>query len=157
MEKTSKYIELSKYIEQFANLNIHVNSGQHAPHKPIMLLAVISLIESGDIWENEIHPSEKLRTIFEALWLNYVPKNSKYAIAPWTPFWHLKNEPFWHFKAKEVGFDIDTLAEPGQTAKIGDIRDKISYAYLDQELFDILQDKNLREILEHQLVDMYLS
>ena len=51
MEKSSKYIELSKYIEQFANLNINVNSGQHAPHKPIMLMAVMSLIESGDIWK----------------------------------------------------------------------------------------------------------
>ena len=124
MEATSKYKELAKYIDQFANLNVNISNGSCAPHKPILLLTIISLIDSGDIWENVIRPTDKIRAIFEALWINYVPKELPFAVAPWTPFWHLKNEPFWHFKPKEIGFDIDSLAEPGQTAKIGEIRDK---------------------------------
>lgn len=157
MDKQAKYSELAKYIDQFSNLNVHVSFGQYAPHKPIMLLTIMSLIESGEIWQNAIRPTDKLRTIFEALWMNYVHDNTSYDIAPWTPFWHLKNEPFWHFKPKEEGFDIDSLAAPGQTAKIGDIRDNLAYAYLDQELFELLQDKGIRDILKHQLIDMFLS
>ena len=157
MEATSKYKELAKYIDQFANLNVNISNGSCAPHKPILLLTIISLIDSGDIWENVIRPTDKIRAIFEALWINYVPKESPFAVAPWTPFWHLKNEPFWHFKPKEIGFDIDSLAEPGQTAKIGDIRDNIAYAYLDQELFDILQYKEIRAVLQRQLIETYLS
>lgn len=157
MAPTTKYHDLAKYIDQFANLNVHVSLGSYAPHKPIMLLTIITLIDSGDIWENVIRPTDKLKTIFEALWLNYVPKESQYAIAPWTPFWHLKNEPFWHFKPKEAGFDIDSLATPGQTASIGVIKDNIDYAYLDNELYSLLQDEEFRAILKRQLMDMYLS
>lgn len=157
MEATSKYKELAKYIDQFANLNVNISNGSCAPHKPILLLTIISLIDSGDIWENVIRPTDKIRAIFEALWINYVPKELPFAVAPWTPFWHLKNEPFWHFKPKEIGFDIDSLAEPGQTAKIGEIRDNIAYAYLDQELFDILQYKEIRAVLQRQLIETYLS
>ena len=157
MDKRSKYNELAKYIDLFSNLNVHVSFGQHAPHKPIMLLTVISLIDSGEIWQNVIQPTDKLKTIFEALWVNYGHDNTTYDIAPWTPFWHLKNEPFWHFKPKKDGFDIDSLTAPGQTAKIGDIHDNLEYAYLDQELFELLQDKGIRDILKHQLIDMYLS
>ena len=157
MEATSKYKELAKYIDQFANLNVNISNGSCAPHKPILLLTIISLIDSGDIWENVIRPTDKIRAIFEALWINYVPKELPFAVAPWTPFWHLKNEPFWHFKPKEIGFDIDSLAEPGQTAKIGEIRDNIAYAYLDQELFDILQYKEIRAVLQRQRIETYLS
>ena len=98
------YRILAKYIDQFANLKVNINSGSRAPHKPIMLLTVIALIDSGDVWENAIRPTDKVRAIFEAFWLNYVPRGTKFDIAPWTPFWHLKNEPFWHFKTKVSGF-----------------------------------------------------
>ena len=156
MEKNQKYSNLAKYIDQFSNLNVHVSYGKYAPHKPIMLLTIISLIDSGEIWKNAIQPTDKLRTIFEALWMNYVHDNAGFEIATWTPFWHLKNEPFWHFKPKEVGFDIESLAATGQTAKIGDIRENIAYAYLDQELFDLLQDKEIRNLIKHQLIETYL-
>lgn len=151
------YRILAKYIDQFANLKVNINSGSRAPHKPIMLLTVIALIDSGDVWENAIRPTDKVRAIFEAFWLNYVPRGTKFDIAPWTPFWHLKNEPFWHFKTKVSGFDVDSLVAPGQTAKIGDIRDNIEYAYLDQELFEILKDKEFRSILKRLLIESYLS
>lgn len=157
MDTTNKYRELSKYIDQFANLNVHMSYGSCAPHKPIMLLTIMTLIDSGDIWENVIRPTDKIKAIFEAFWTNYVPKESPFSVAPWTPFWHLKNEPFWHFKTKVDGFDIDSLTVPGQTAKIGDIRENIAYAYLDQELFNILQDKDFRAILQRQLIETYLS
>lgn len=157
MDKQTKYKELAKYIDQFSNLNVHVSFGKYAPHKPVMLLTIISLIDSGEIWQNAIRPTDKLRTIFEAFWMNHVHDNTNYDIAPWTPFWHLKNEPFWHFKPKVAGFDVDSLAAPGKTATIGSIRDNIEYAYLDQDLFELLQDKGIRNVLRLQIIDMYLS
>ena len=157
MDPINSYKKLAKYIDQFSNLNVRILHGDSAPHKPILLLTIISLIESGDIWKNAIYPTDKIKAIFEALWMNYVRNNTQFVIAPWTPFWHMKNEPFWHFKPKQLGFDIDSLVDTGQTASIGQIRDHIDYAYLDQELYDILQDKEFRNILKRQLIETYLS
>ena len=61
MEKNQKYSNLAKYIDQFSNLNVHVSYGKYAPHKPIMLLTIISLIDSGEIWKNAIMTTQVLR------------------------------------------------------------------------------------------------
>ena len=120
------YRILAKYIDQFANLKVNINSGSRAPHKPIMLLTVIALIDSGDVWENAIRPTDKVRAIFEAFWLNYVPRGTKFDIAPWTPFWHLKNEPFWHFKPIISMDEINGITSPGETASVSKMKTVIT-------------------------------
>ena len=40
------------------------SSGHERPHKPILLLAVLDLIERGDIQGNRIIPSKELRDAF---------------------------------------------------------------------------------------------
>ena len=43
------------------------SSGHEKPHKPVLLLAVMDLIERGDITGNKIRPSQELRDAFTAL------------------------------------------------------------------------------------------
>ena len=45
---------LSRYEDAFSDLNVGRSRGHEKPHKPIMLLAVMDLIESGRIRENQI-------------------------------------------------------------------------------------------------------
>ena len=40
---------LNKYLNQFSNLHCNKLKGEIAPHKPIMLLSVMDLIEAGFI------------------------------------------------------------------------------------------------------------
>jgi len=46
------------------------SSGHEKPHKPILLLAVLDLIESGAICDNKIVPSQELREAFTAYFKN---------------------------------------------------------------------------------------
>lgn len=154
--KQTEYIQLSTYIQQFATLHVHVEGGNVAPHKPIMLLAIIRLISSGKILNNKILANDKLKDEFDALWQRHVLEDSTYKPAVWTPYWHLKNEPFWHFKPLTVGFNVDSLVAPGQTASIGKIQENIEYAYLDETLYNLLQSENNRYLLSRLLIETYL-
>lgn len=83
---------LGKYILQFESLNVHIQNGQSAPHKPIMLLSVISLIEQGFLVKNEIPLTEVIEKEFDIQWSKYVNSDSGYKPSVWTPFWHLKKK-----------------------------------------------------------------
>lgn len=153
------YSDVAKYIQSFLSLNINEYKGERSPHKPLLILSVIRLIEDGVINENKIPPIEALKLKYELLWDKYILHDTSYAKAVWTPYWHLYNEPFWHFKPINTQASVDTLIEEskGQTASIGKIRSIIEYAYFDEELFKILQQDSFRTLLKSLLIDTYLK
>lgn len=131
-----------------------------APHKAIMLISIIDLIREDKITSNAIYPDEMIAEAFKKKWNCYAGVKSEFSIfkcSIWTPYWHMKNEPFWHFKTINSTYNIDSLVPAGQTASIGAIRSHIQYAYLDNELFELLQDSVLREKLRELLIDTYIS
>ena len=44
-----------------------------APHKPVLLLAVIEQIESGNITDNRVYITAELVAAFQKIWLKLVP------------------------------------------------------------------------------------
>lgn len=55
---------LPYYQRKFETLRIDRTHGEPAPNKPILLLAVIDLIEQGAITDNKIRPSPLLVETF---------------------------------------------------------------------------------------------
>lgn len=153
------YSDIAKYIQAFLSLNINEYKGEKAPHKPLLLLSIIQLMEDGVIVENKIPPVQAVKLKYEFLWDKYILHDTSYTKAVWTPYWHLFSEPFLHFKAIGKQTSVDALIEDskGQTASIGKIRSVIEYAYFDEELFKILQQDSFRNLLKNLLIDTYLT
>ena len=84
----------STYTEQLSSLKTAKMAGVKAPHKPILLLSVINLIELGVITFNPIELSEVLERQFNQNWAKYVGDSLLFHAKIATPFWHLQNEPF---------------------------------------------------------------
>lgn len=142
------------------NLSVKITRGVLAPHKAIMLISIIDLIKEDKITSNAILPDELIAETFKKNWNRFADNKREFSIfkcSIWTPYWHMKNEPFWHFKTNNSTYNIDSLVPAGQTASIGAIRSHIQYAYLDNELFELLQDSVLREKLRELLIDTYIS
>ena len=87
---------LDKYSECFANLRTEKKLGLPAPHKAVLLLSVMELVEAGVITGNRIELSERLEKTFLKLWKRYVGTSVVFQAKVATPFWHLQNEPFWN-------------------------------------------------------------
>lgn len=63
---------METYIEYFTLLHTNTHKGVKAPHKAIMLLSVIDLVEYGAITSNKIDFSERLEKQFQHNWSRYV-------------------------------------------------------------------------------------
>src|SRR4028118_179275 len=88
---------LTFYAGKFGKIRIDRARGSPAPHKPLLLLAVIDLIEQGAILENKIEPSPQLVESFLKYWNLLSIEKPRIFL----PFYHLKSDKFWHLHAKQ--------------------------------------------------------
>lgn len=142
---------LQLYVKTFSRLNVNRARGKVSPHKPVMLLAVLELAETGLLKENKIYYTQHLLDLFRSFF-QAVQKPGD-ACNPYFPFFHLRSESFWHLKpiaGKEAIVEaLTTVRGPSQ------VRDNIEYAYLDDELFTLVQQDNERAILRQTIIDKW--
>ena len=142
------------YKELFSNLHVKMVDGRKYPNKPILLFSVMELVRCCYIVENKIQLDQTISAAFEYNWRVLVNSASP---TVWTPFWHMKKEPFWHFHPIHNLSDIDRLVNPGETASLRKMKREIEYAYLDNELFKIIQEPSGRTELFTVLKTNYLG
>ncbi|QIR41772.1 HNH endonuclease (plasmid) [Tolypothrix sp. PCC 7910] len=142
---------LAYYLNKFANLRVSRSSGV-APNKPILLLSIIELISQNEIRQNQIPLSAELIATFLKLWSHLEPAR-KPDIG--LPFYHLTSDGFWHYQMK-LGFEA-LIAAKVKIRTPSTIRQTVEYAYLDGELWEILQNTQDRTVLTHVLIDSWFS
>ncbi len=135
---------LTFYSNKFRKLRIDRARGNPAPHKPLLLLAVIDLIEQGTIKSNKIEPSPLIVESFLKYWnLLSLEKPRIYL-----PFYHLKSDKFWHLHTKN-GQTIYPFKSMSQLASV------ITFANLDEDLFLLLHNPQAREVLRQTIIETY--
>lgn len=70
------------------------------------------------------------------------------------PFFHLDREPYYHLKWRPAAPHLATHAH-SPSAKF--LRDHVAYAYFDEELWNLLQDKAVRAELTEALIDHFIN
>lgn len=147
---------MKTYLDYFSSLHTNTQKGVKAPHKAIMLLSVIDLVEYGVITSNQIEFSERLEQQFQHNWSRYVGQSDVFQPRVGTPFWHLNNEPFWRLVPYEGGDEAITIHLQGNPYALGTTRKLIRYAEIEKELFELLQDEINRAKLRTTLIKNYL-
>ena len=144
----------ASYVEIFRNLSTGVQNGKKLPHKAVLLLSILTLIENGTITENKIHLNKTIANTFASTWGDYL-HNSKIP-SVWIPFWYMKSESFWHFKALADENILQNLLCFAGHPSVGQMRNVIKYAYVDDQLFSLMQDREERLKLKKVLIETYL-
>ena len=83
------------FLEIAENLNRNKFKGCYAPHKAVMIMAIMELIESGHISSNVIYLDKDLKDKFKEVWQKTVPEGSPFKCEYWNPFTYMDSEPFW--------------------------------------------------------------
>jgi len=126
-----------------------------APHKPILLLAVMDLIEAGIIRENLIPFDDRLLSVFDEYWTacrGDRPTN------PLQPFWYLKNDDVWsHIPRPGQKQVLDALAGGGRVPPVRRFQEIVAGARLDPELFDAMSTEAGRQELRQLLLGRYFG
>ncbi len=139
---------VQRYLKKFRNLNVD-RTHRPAPHKPVLLLAVIELIEQGKIPDNRILFSPDLVATFRKYWVKVTARTPNAVM----PFFHLRSDRFWHLHANAGGEAALKTATQIRAASI--IREIVSHATLDDDLFALLLDPQHREALRQAIIDQY--
>ena len=77
------------------NLNRNKYRGCYAPHKAVMIMAVMELVKSGHITSNVILLDTELKGMFKEIWHRVVPVGSPFKCEYRNPFTYMDSEPFW--------------------------------------------------------------
>ena len=130
-----------------------------APHKPCMLLAVIDLIEEGDIGNNQIRYSPHLLDKFDHYFkfttadisdqIDYGECQACY------PFVNLDRESFWNLHQSSNSPLNFSHSERNKLAKSGPskISEKVNFASLDDRLFHYLSKPELRQSARQSIIE----
>jgi putative restriction endonuclease len=140
---------VQKYTKQLQSLNRASNKilGK-APHKPILLLSIIQLIQKGEIQSNRIYITGELVIAFKSNWnklvtTNHVPNFS-------LPFFHLNSEPFWR-----LVYINGVIDHKEKISSLGKLKNRIAFAEIDKDLFELLLNPITRNEIESILLNKY--
>lgn len=163
-------MELRHYIDAFSSLHTAKVKGYKAPHKAVLLLAIIDLIEEEVILTPYIDLSDGLKEKFDALWRRYLGTSSIFTPDICKPYFHMQHEPFWRLvevneadygMAAEPNLWVASKKErkdlPKESYSIEAMRRAFAYAEIDGMLFHLLQDSDARAMLRVVLINTYLA
>ena len=148
---------LGNYIHQFAHLRRAPNavftaaSKRQAPHKPILLLAVLDLVARGVITSPFIAVTgdlTELNELFNLYWRRIIPLGQTSSIA--FPFSRLHNEPFWELVPLPGNEMIP--ATVNNISSVTQLRTVTLGARLDEDLFRAMQQPESRNALREALL-----
>jgi len=144
-------MDLDGYLKKFTKLRTGIIRGHVKPHKPVMMLTILSLIENRKITSNRIDYSPQLLELFKRFF--DIVKSKQDALNPLLPFFYLRGDGFFHHRPFENGeHSYTALSDPGSVKKFTGI---VEYAYLDEKLWAYLQDQTALNMLRDSLIQSY--
>ena len=140
------------YTKRIINIKQAKIRGEVIVAKPVLLLAIIDGIGNDLFNGNEIHLTDWLESHYIMLMQKYM-KSSQFDKPTdiSNPFWHLQSDGFWHLQ-------LAKNPQEGITPSKRWLKENVSYAYFDEDLWLLLKDSvwrlKLRDyIIEHKLTD----
>ena len=142
----------AQLAEQYKHIFSHLRKGVTkygpAPHKVILLLAVIREFDAGRILRNQIGPTEELVNSFMTIWRENIHSGHVATFA--LPFFHLQSEGFWQLHAYPQW--RSWLSSQDSMSSTNKLRETVQYASVATDLFDLLIDPVAREVLQNALL-----
>ncbi|WP_286760613.1 HNH endonuclease [Salegentibacter sp. UBA1130] len=146
--------DFDKYFSYFRKLKRGVSGHLgKAPHKPVLLLAVIRGIRRNQIQNKRIFITPELILNFRETWNQLVDTGHTENFA--LPFFHMRSEPFWQLVAKP-GMEIG-ITRSGSIRSFKNLQETVAFAQIDPELFLLLQQSHISEFLESHLLQQFFN
>lgn len=140
---------LQYYISCFVSMNCNKYHGEIAPHKAMMLIAVMDEIANGHLTNGFVPHNGRMVKAFELAWKRYVGASNVFNPVFTTPFFHLCNEPFWKLMKS------DCFVEKKEYS-LGALRESFYGAKLSDDLFQYMEEPVSRQRLMRALLDKYI-
>ena len=145
---------ISSYLLKLSKLKVDRSKGTPAPHKAVLLISVIQLLDCGFITENKIRITPELVARFKDNWWLLV-KDDRFNPNFSLPFYHLKSDSFWNLKTI-VGKEI-LLTSSFSIKSFSTLKDAVDFAYFEYDFYSFLMESKNRIVFIDQLLAVYLK
>jgi len=145
--------QLEKYLKILSKLRQAPTKYGKAPHKPILLLAIISMFDRGKLKSNIIYITPELVAEFKQLWTAFDIKGFNSLIAQ--PLFHMKSEGFWKL-IPNFGFE-KWLSYTKQCNSINILTKAVNRIEIDNELAELFVNAESRNIIKRQISIKYFT
>lgn len=144
-------LKSSYYLTAILSIHRGWNKGKFSNAKPLYFLSIIKCIEDGVILGNRFIYNAQIENAYLDTCALYEP-NVKPA-----PFY----KPFYH-SIKESYYDIKWIngklpEHKWHTPSAKFLRENVEYAYLDDGLWELLQDKEIRDEYRKAIISHFLT
>ena len=141
----------SYYTNCIMNLRQAKIKGEVIVAKPVLLLALIDGVWQGVFKENVFVLNEWLENRYLKLMLENTSKSQFDKPADISnPFWHLASDGFWHLHGNAVQTMKTTPSKKW-------LKENVSYACFDEDLWILMQNQTWREKLRNFIVEHKLT
>ncbi len=130
-----------KWLAELGRMRID-RKDNPAPHKPLLLLTVMEMVENGLLKEPLLPLSGELSFRFLSLWPIVAARRNQ------PPEISL---PFFHLRTSDIWLPLDLEGKPTEE------RRRVVAARINSEFFECLHDPRFRERLRVLLIDRYFS
>lgn len=141
------------YTKRIMNIRQAKIQGETIVAKPVFMVAIIDAIDSNVFTCNQFVINDWLEGHYKMLMTQYA-KDSQFDDTTEIdkPFWHLESDRFWH-----LNYQGERLSKSRTPSKAW-LKENVEFAYFDESLWILLQNKvwrmKLRDyIVEHKLTD----
>jgi putative restriction endonuclease len=145
---------LALCLDRFARLHRNRTAAKGAaPHKPLLLLAILHEVAAGRVAHNRVALTPELVATFQTLWKTLVPPNSGWKPRITYPLRYLQQDGFWELVRDGRPVAIQTAHEP----TLHQLAGLCDGGRFPDDLWALLADPVARAALEKQLLDTYFD
>lgn len=144
-------IELSYYKNLLLSIHRGWTKGHFSNAKPLYFLAITEGISSGKILKNKLFYENSLEALYLETCNLYEPEIK--AAPFYKPYFHYSREEYYNIQWKEGAVPAHSWHTP--SAKF--LREHAVYAFLDNKLWYLLQDPEIREDFKQSVIKRYLA
>lgn len=141
------------WLERLYSLRRDKRGDHERPHKPVLLLSIMDLLDRGVIRGNAVAPSGELVTTFKRYFAVVKERDDKPSIE--NPFHFLAGDKFWRVVPAGGGEPLYREGQAAGAPSVAHLRRQSAVGMFDGELWTLLSDPVARRQLREALIARY--
>lgn len=130
-----------------------VSASPREPHKPVLLLSILDLLDRGTITDNRISLSDELARSFRRYFDVVRDRDDQPTIQ--YPYFHLSGDHFWQLVPPPGETPIYRSGATSGAPTVAELRRRVAYGQFDDRLWALMNDPQSRCMLRNALIARY--
>ena len=140
------------YTRRIMNIRQAKIKGERIVAKPVLMVAIIDAIDSNVFINNQFVINDWLEGRYKMLMSKYArPSQFDDLTEIEKPFWHLESDGFWH-----LNYAGERMGKDRTPSKMW-LKENVEYAYFDEALWILLQNREWRMQLRDYIIEQKLT